>query len=216
MTWPPEMAGYNERPRGRGLTGHMTGSVVLHCVTVSDFLSFFCLSKVIETQSAELSSGDEWSKILPPLMKVMFWRQSCFACCCSAFGTLLCLHNCMAQKCVAAASLPIAQRSSVDWEERMRQWTQTGKAFCFFSFGSFFAYNLSCHCRSWPTLRSASLWGSSHPFSLKVAATALMVFATDFLARGPSPGLKNRPSHTATAKAPMSSILCCWGMLSRK
>jgi hypothetical protein len=31
------------------LTGHMTGSVVLHYVTVSDFLSFFCLSKVIET-----------------------------------------------------------------------------------------------------------------------------------------------------------------------
>ncbi len=58
------------------LTGHMTGSVVLHCVTVSDFLSFFCLLKVIETQSAELSSGDRWSKILLPLMKVMFRSQS--------------------------------------------------------------------------------------------------------------------------------------------
>jgi hypothetical protein len=199
------------------LTGHMTGSVLLHCITVSDFLSFFCLLKVIETQSAKLSSGDRWSKILPPLMKMMFQRQSCFICCCSAFGTLLYLHNCMAQKCAAAASLPIARRSSVDREERIWQWTQTGKAFCCFSFGLFFAYNLSCCCRSRPTLRSASLWGSSCPFSLlKVAATAFMVFATDFLARGPSPGLKNCLSRTAMAKATMSSILCCWGMSSRK
>jgi len=184
------------------LTGHMTGSVVLHCVTMSDFLSFFCLLKVIKTQSAKLSSGDEWSKILPPLMKVMFRRQSCFICCCSAFGTLLYLHNRMAQKCAAAASLPIAWHSSVDWEERMRRWTQTGKAFCCFSFGLFFAYNLSCRCRSRPMLCSVSLWGSSCLFSLKVAATALMVFATDFLARGPSPGLKICPSRTAMAKPP--------------
>jgi hypothetical protein len=120
------------------LTGHMTGYVVLHCVTVSDFLSLFCLSKVIETQSAKLSSGDEWSKILPPWMKVIFWRQSCFICCCSAFGTLLYLHDCIAQKCTAAASLPITRRSSVDWEEMMRRWMQTGKAICCFSFRSFF------------------------------------------------------------------------------
>ncbi len=190
------------------LTGHMTGSILLHCATVSDFLLFFCLSKVIETQSAKLSSGDEWSKTLPPLMKMMIWRQSCFVCHCSTFGTLLYLHDCMAQKCAATASSPIVWRSSVDWEERMRWWTQTGKAFCCFSFGSFFAYNLSCCCRSWPTLRSTSPWGSLHLFFLKVAATALMVFATDFLARGPSPGLKNCPSRIATAKAPMSLILC--------
>jgi hypothetical protein len=33
----------------QSLTGHMTGSDILHWVTVSDFLSFVCLSKVIET-----------------------------------------------------------------------------------------------------------------------------------------------------------------------
>jgi hypothetical protein len=171
---------------------------------------------VIETQSTGLSSGDRWSKRLPPLMKVMFWRQSCFICCCSAFGTLLYSHDCMPQKCTTTVSLPIVPRNSVDWEERMRRWMQTGKAFCCFSFRSFFAYDLSCCCRSWPTLRSASLWGSSCPFSPKVAATLLMVFATNILARGPSPGLKNCPSCTATAKASKSLILCCRGMSSRK
>ncbi len=40
----------------QSLIGHMTGSDVLHCVTVSHFLSFFCLSKVIEMQSAKCNS----------------------------------------------------------------------------------------------------------------------------------------------------------------
>ncbi len=41
------------------LTGLMIGSAVLHCATVSDFLSFFCHSNVMETQSAKFSSTDE-------------------------------------------------------------------------------------------------------------------------------------------------------------
>ncbi len=40
--------------------------------TVSDFLSFFCLSKVIETQSARFNMADVWLRIFPPLMKTMF------------------------------------------------------------------------------------------------------------------------------------------------
>jgi hypothetical protein len=72
----------------------------------------------------------------------------------------------------------------------MRRRMQTGKAFCYFSLGLSFLYDLSCHCRSWLTLRSASLWGSSCPFSLKVTATASMVFETVFLARGHHPVAK--------------------------
>jgi hypothetical protein len=53
------------------LIGHMIGSAVLHCVTVSDFLSFFCCSKVMDTKSAKFSSADEWSRMMPPLMKAI-------------------------------------------------------------------------------------------------------------------------------------------------
>ncbi len=147
------------------LIGHMIGSAVLHCVTVSDFLSFFCCSKAMETQSAKFSSADEWSRMLPPLMKAIFQGQSCFVCCCSAFITLQYSYDCMAQKWGAAASSPIACCNSVDLARK----TQTGKAFCCFSLGLSFLYDLSCHCRSWFMLRSASLWRSSCSFSIKVS-----------------------------------------------
>ena len=62
----------------QSLTGHMMGSDVLHCVTVSYFLSFFCRSKVIETQSAGFNRVDVCSRMLPSLMKTMLRRQSCF------------------------------------------------------------------------------------------------------------------------------------------
>jgi hypothetical protein len=175
------------------LIGHMKGSVVLHCVTVSDFLSFFCRSNVMETQSVEFSSADEWSRMLPPLMKAIFQRQSCFVCFCSAFVSLQYSHDHMAQKWEATASSPIARRNSVDLEARMRRRMQMGKPFCCFSLGSSFLYDFSCHCRSRLTLHSASSWGSSHPFSLKAAATALTVFETVFLARGPSPCRESCP-----------------------
>ncbi len=122
--------------KAHSLTGHI-GSVVIHCVTVSDFLSFFRCSKVIETQSAMCNLADVHSRMLPPLMKAIFLRQSCFFCCCSAFGTLQYLHDIKAQKWMAAASSLIACHSSVDLEEKMRQRTQTGKAFCCVSLGSF-------------------------------------------------------------------------------
>ena len=103
------------------LTGHMIGLSVFHCVTVSDFLSFFCLSKVIETQSARFNLADVWLRIFPPLMKTMFRRQSCFVCCFSALETLEYSHDRIAQKCAAAASSPIARRNSVAGEKRMRR-----------------------------------------------------------------------------------------------
>ncbi len=54
------------------LNGHMIGLSVFHCVTVSDFLSFFCLSEVIETQSTRFNSADVWLRIFSLLMKTMF------------------------------------------------------------------------------------------------------------------------------------------------
>ena len=40
-------------------TGHRTVSAVFHWVTVSDFLSFFCHSKVTDTQSAKCKLGEK-------------------------------------------------------------------------------------------------------------------------------------------------------------
>ncbi len=116
-------------------TGHRMGSFVLHCVTTSYFLSFFCLSKVTETQSARCSFVEEWSRILLFLIKVMLQRQRCFVCCCSAFVTFKYSHECMTQKWAAAVRLPIAHWSSVILLERMRRMMQRGWAFCFTLFG---------------------------------------------------------------------------------
>ncbi len=119
-------------------TGHRMGSFVLHCVSVSDFLLFFCLSKVTEMQSARCSFVEERSRFLPFLIKAMLQRQSCFICRCSVFVTFKYLHERMAQKWAAAVRPPIARWSSVNLLERMRQMTQRGRVFCFRLFGSSF------------------------------------------------------------------------------
>ena len=107
----------------------------------------------------------------PSFMKTIFLMHSCFVCLCSALGTFAYSHERIAQKWAAPASLPIAWRSSVELEERMRRSTQTGRAFCCTSFGSSFLYDLSCRRKSLAMLRSVSRFGSLCPFSLKIAAT---------------------------------------------
>ncbi len=120
------------------------------------------------------------------------------------------LHDRMAQKWVAAESSPIACLRSVDLRERIRRRMQTGSVFCSFSSGLSFLYALSCHRRSQPMLFSASFGGSSRPFSWKIAATRLRVSMTVLSARGASFCLEIFPWQIATAKAPMTLILCCW------
>jgi len=161
-------------------TGHRTGSAVFHWVTVSHFLSFFCRSKVTETQSALCKFGEEWSMCLPSFMKAMLRRHSSFVCRWSCFGTFRYSHDRIAQKWAAATRSPIARWSSEDLSERMRRMTQRGRAFCSTFLGSSFLYDLSCRRKSRATLLSTSFFGSSRPCSRKVAATKLRVFATDF------------------------------------
>ncbi len=111
------------------LIGHMIGSVILHCVTVtvSDFLLFFCCSKVIEMQSAKCNLADVFDDV------VSFDEgnipEAELLCCCFVFGTLQYLHDRTAQKWAAVASSPIAHHSFDDLEERMRCKMQTSKAF---------------------------------------------------------------------------------------
>ena len=116
----------------------------------------------------------------PSFMKTIFLMHSCFVCLCSALGTFAYSHERIAQRWAAPVSSPIAWRSSVELEERMRRRTQTGRAFCCTSFGSSFLYDLSCRRKSLATLRSASRFGSSCPFSLKTAATWLRVLGLCF------------------------------------
>ncbi len=121
----------------QSLTGHKMGSDLCFWVTTSDFLLFFCLSKVIELQSAKCNLA-MWGVILPFWMKTIFQRQSCLLCFCLALGSFEYLHKRTAQKLAAAASLSITCLRSVDLEERIRWRTQKGKAFCCVSFGSSF------------------------------------------------------------------------------
>jgi hypothetical protein len=56
-------------------------------------------------------------------------------CFCFALGIFAHSHKRITQKWAPPASSPIAWQSSVDFEERMRQSTQAGRAFCCNSFG---------------------------------------------------------------------------------
>ena len=196
--------------------GHSNSSAVRHWGTVSAFLSFFCLSNVIKTQSPKWRDGELCFRILLSLLKAIFPIHSCFICLCSALGTFAYLHKHIAQKWVPPASLPIAWQSSVDFEERMKKSTQTGRAFCCTFFGSSFLYDLSWRRKSWATLRSASHLGSSYPFSLKTATTWLMVSETVLSTRGASRGRENCPWRIAMAKPLVILILCVWDMSLRK
>jgi len=150
---------------------------------------------VTKTQSAKRRERDLWSTDSPSLTKAIFLMHSCFVCLCSAFGTFAYSHECIYQKWAAPASSPIVWRISVDFEERMRWSTQTGRAFYCSSFGlSFLCDLLSCRRKSLATLRVASRFGSSCPLSLKTAATWLMVVSETVLsARGASRGRENCP-----------------------
>ncbi len=58
------------------LTGHNSLSLDLCCIIVSFFVSLFCSSKVIETQSDEDRSGSEWEICLLPRKKRVFFNRS--------------------------------------------------------------------------------------------------------------------------------------------
>ncbi len=67
--------------------------------TVSDFLLFFCCSKMMEdTQSAECNLANVCCKMPPLFMKVMFLKNSWLVCRSSNFGTFACSKEQMAKK----------------------------------------------------------------------------------------------------------------------
>ena len=59
-------------------TGHIIGSLVAHCVTVSFFMSFFCISKVMETQSDSLRLGDVLGMTVPFRANCILQILNCF------------------------------------------------------------------------------------------------------------------------------------------
>ena len=119
------------------LIGHMMWSSVLHCVTVSAFLSFFWRSKVMLTQSAKRRFGDEWSTIFPSLMNTMLLRHSCFVCRRSALDTFEYSHDRMAQKCAAVLceALTMGRRVGGDRRRPVRPLVVflSGRPFCMIS-----------------------------------------------------------------------------------
>ncbi len=72
----------------QSLTGYRILSNLLHWVTISHFLSFFCHLKVTKTQSAKCNSVESFWRVMPCWIKAIFCRHSCFVCRCLAFVTL--------------------------------------------------------------------------------------------------------------------------------
>ncbi len=98
------------------------------------FCHFFCRLSVTETQSAKWRDEESWFRVMLSLMKAIYLMHNCFVCLCSALSTFTYSHERITQKWAAPASLPIAWQSSVDFEERMRRKTQTGRDFLLYFF----------------------------------------------------------------------------------
>ena len=83
---------------------------VLHCVTVSNFRSFFWVSKVIDTLSAWLRTEAcaMWCRAFPSLKKAMFPTVSCLVRLSDGFETFRYSHDLHAKKKAPMMSWEIA------------------------------------------------------------------------------------------------------------
>jgi len=124
--------------RAHCFTGHKTGSSVRPCVTVSFLASFFCISKVTETQSANSNSSDGVSIRRPSLKNLIFLRQRSLVLFCSRLGTREYSHDRQAKKPAIIVSWDTAWSSSDTCLFASSSSTQKGSAFCCSWLGSSF------------------------------------------------------------------------------
>lgn len=166
-------------------TGHSVGSPEAMCVTVSCFSSFFCISKVMEIQSAVSKSGESCGVRQPSVKnrRLRSLRISVrrFSCC----ETLTYSHDRMAKKKARVVSCEIAICREVRFNLANCAMTQAGMACCCFSGGSLFLNARYCRCRRKLSCRSSSFVGFGRPCSRNVCETLEMVFLTVPQARVP-------------------------------
>ena len=157
-------------------TGHNMTLPDAICVVVLFFLAFFCISKVMLRQSAYLSDGLLWLMSQPFLKNQQFRRQRISVCRFSCCGTLTYSHERMAKKKARIVSCEFVHCCSVSCCLAILAMTQTGMAFCCFSFGSLFLKARNSRCKMKLSCRSLSLVGLGRPFSQNVKDTSEMVF----------------------------------------
>jgi hypothetical protein len=123
-------------------------SDVRHWVIVSNFRSFFCVSKVMETLSAVCSrfrdEGSVFGIAFPALKKLMFRSVRIFVRLSCGRDTFRYSHDRHAKKKAPMVSSARARRVSVNVLAAMRVRMQAGSAFSWRSLGSTFLY-----ARSW-------------------------------------------------------------------
>jgi hypothetical protein len=108
------------------------------CVTVSIFSSFFCLSKVHETQSENSNSASLWLMSLPSRKNLMLLSQSIVVHCWLAAGTLKYLQDLNAKNIARQVSWETAMESLEIVFFPISAMTHIGIAFWCFSAGSAF------------------------------------------------------------------------------
>ena len=160
------------------LTGHSQASCEVTRVTVSIFSSFFCLSNVRATQSANSSSLWSWLSCSTPRKNLTFLSLCISVLRWSGFATLRYSQERMAKKIPMVASLPMACSRSVPSRWMSLLTTEIGIAFWCFSSGSVFLNDLNSCCRINAVRPPLSMDGFGCPFSRKVAHTYCTVSLT--------------------------------------
>ena len=190
------------------LTGQRVSSPDAIWVIVSIFLSFFCRSKVIETHSANSSSGWSWLSCSDPRKKRILRSLTISVRRCSDWLTLRYSHDRMAKKMASVASWAVARSSSELRRLLISEMTEIGMAAWWFSGGSLFLNDLNSRCRIHASRPSSSRVGFGYPCSLKVTDRYWMVPPTVFAASRPLDFCENLASLTAMANAPMRACRC--------
>ncbi len=94
-------------------TGHKTGLSVWPWMTVSCFWSFFCISKVTATLSANSKLSNNAKRRRPSLKNLIFLRQRSFVLFISLLGTFKYLQEWQAKKAALIVSCTMALSRSV-------------------------------------------------------------------------------------------------------
>ena len=116
--------------RAHCFTGHRIGSSVRPWITVSCLLSFFCISNVTATLSANSKFSDGVEIRRPSLKNLMLRSLSSFVRFISLLGTFKYSHERQAKKAALIVSCTIALSSSDICLIASSRSTKNGRAFC--------------------------------------------------------------------------------------
>ena len=187
---------------------------------MSRFSSFFCISNVIATLSADSKSAD-CVGMRHPSLKLMFVRHKILVCFYSRLGTFEYSHDLQAKQTAPIVSCTIKSSVSVTtWHFANLLRTENGRAFCCFSVGSLFLKAQNCLDRRMRSSLSASLVGFCLPNDRKVCTTfdmiPLPVASTSVLNCESENLLLLTAMTNASSRRILSSVKMSWHLAARK